>query len=80
MSAMLWTNILSLEAEHRGLNMALIDNPPPRKKAKLEEQMRVIGRLRSELSDMVATPLQSNLRSSPRHDDDSMNSHNYFNF
>ena len=83
MSATLWTNILSLEAEYRGLDMALIDDPPPRKKAKLEEQMRAIeehlGRLRSELSNMVATPPRTNLRSSPHHDDDAMNAHNYFN-
>ncbi|KAL3786778.1 hypothetical protein ACHAW5_002979 [Stephanodiscus triporus] len=37
MNAMLRTNILSLESEHQGLDMALMDDPPPRKKAKLEE-------------------------------------------
>ena len=41
-SATLWTNILSLKSEHRGLDMALMDDPPPRKKAKLEEQMKAI--------------------------------------
>ena len=44
MSATLWTNIFSLESEHRGLDMALMDDPPPRKKAKLEEQMNAIKR------------------------------------
>ena len=71
MSAMLRTNILSLESEHRGLDMALMDDPPPRKKAKLEEQMTVIEaeltKLKSELNNMVATPPRSNLRSSPPH-------------
>ena len=41
-SATLWTNILSLKSEHQGLDMALMDDPPPRKKAKLEEQMKAI--------------------------------------
>ncbi len=54
MSAMLRTNILSLESELRGLDMALIDDPNPRKKAKLEEQMTAIEaevtKLKSELN------------------------------
>ena len=59
------------ESEHRGLDMALMDDPSPRKKAKLEEQMTVIEaeltKLKSELNNMVATPPRSNLRSSPPH-------------
>jgi hypothetical protein len=42
MSAAIYTNTFSLEAEYQGLNMAMIDDPPPRKKAKLEEQMKTI--------------------------------------
>ena len=34
MSATLWTNILSLESEHRGLDMALMDDPPPKEEGK----------------------------------------------
>jgi len=71
MSATLWTNILSLESELRGLDMALMDDPPPRKKAKLEEQMTAIEaevtKLKSEFNNIVATPPRSNLRSSPPH-------------
>ena len=72
MSATLRTNILSLESELRGLDMALMDDPPPRKKAKLEEQMTVIEaeltKLKSELNNMIASPPQSNLlHSSPLH-------------
>jgi hypothetical protein len=56
MSATLWTNILSLESEHRGLDMALMDDPNPKKKAKLEEQMKAIeenlDKLKSELNNM----------------------------
>ena len=48
------------EAEHWGLDVVLIDDPPARKKAKLEKQMKVIevelGRLKSEWNNMVATP------------------------
>ena len=33
-SATLWTNILSLESEHRGLDMALKDDPPPKEEGK----------------------------------------------
>ncbi len=40
MSATICTNILSLEAEYWGLDMAMIDDPPPRKKAKLEDQLK----------------------------------------
>ncbi len=43
----------------------MIDDPPPRKKAKLEEQMKMIetelGELKSELNNMVATPPQNNV-------------------
>ena len=71
MSATLRTNILSLESELRGLDMALMDDPNPRKKAKLEEQMTAIEaevtKLKSELNNIVATPPRSNLRSSPPH-------------
>ena len=71
MSATLRTNILSLESELRGLDMALMDDPPPRKKAKLEEQMTAIEaevtKLKSEFNNIVATPPRSNLRSSPPH-------------
>ena len=48
------TNILSLQAEIRGYDMALTDDPNPRKKAKLEEQMAIVqaevNRLKVELS------------------------------
>ena len=61
MSATLRTNILSLESKLRGLDMALMDDPNPRKKAKLEEQMTAIEaevtKLKSELNNIVATPV-----------------------
>jgi hypothetical protein len=54
------TNILSLEAELQGCNMALTDDPHPRKKAKLEEQMAIVQaefhKLKAELSRNVSTP------------------------
>ena len=71
MSATLRTNILSLESELRGLDMALMDDPPPRKKAKLEEQMTAIEsdltKLKSEFNNIVATPPRRTLCSSPPH-------------
>ena len=63
------TNILSLEAELQGCNMALTDDPHPRKKAKLEEQMSTvqveINKLKAKMSRNVSTPLQSNICQSP---------------
>jgi hypothetical protein len=63
------TNILSLEAELQGYDMALTDDPHPRKKAKLEEQMASveaeIHKLKAELSRNVSTPPQSNICQSP---------------
>jgi len=35
MSATLRTNMLSLESEHRGLDMALMDDPPPTEEGKV---------------------------------------------
>jgi hypothetical protein len=61
------TNILSLEAELCGYNMALTDDPNPRKKAKLEEQMVIVqaevNRLKAELSNNVSTPPRGNRQS-----------------
>jgi hypothetical protein len=63
------TNILSLEAELWGYNMALIDDPHPRKKAKLEEQMATvqakINKLKAKLSRNVSTPPRRNIHQSP---------------
>jgi hypothetical protein len=63
------TNILTLEAELQGYDMALIDDPHPRKKAKLEEQMATveaeIHKLKAELSRKVSTPPRSNIHQSP---------------
>jgi hypothetical protein len=63
------TNILSLEAELQGYDMALIDDPHPRKKAKLEEQMATvqveINKLKAELSRNVSTPPRCNICQPP---------------
>ncbi len=42
LGSLMCTNILTLEAELRGYDMALIDDPHPMKKAKLEEQMATV--------------------------------------
>ncbi len=59
------TNILSLEAELQGYDMALTDDPHPRKKAKLEEQRATvqaeIHKLKAKLGRNVSTPPQSNI-------------------
>ncbi len=63
------TNILTLEAELQGYDMALTDDPHPRKRAKLEEQMATveaeIHKLKAELSRNVSTSPRSNIRQSP---------------
>jgi hypothetical protein len=59
------TNILTLEAELQGYNMALIDDPHPRKKAKLEELMATveaeIEKLKAKSSRNFSTPPRSNI-------------------
>ncbi len=69
LGSLIRTNILTLEAELQGYDMALTDDPHPRKKAKLEEQMATveanIHKLKAELSRKVSTPPQSNIRQSP---------------
>ncbi len=49
--------------------MALIDDPHPRKKAKLEEQMATvqakINKLKAKLSRNVSTPPRRNIHQSP---------------
>ena len=54
------TNILLLEAEYRTLDMALVDDPHPKKKTKIEEQMSTveskIQQLKSDLNNLIATP------------------------
>jgi hypothetical protein len=71
MSATMCTNILLMKAEYQGLDMAMIEDPPPK-----EEQINMIetelGKLKSELNNMVATPSQNNLHMSLRHADDSI--------
>ena len=61
------TNILSLQAEIRSYDMALTDDPNPRKKAKLEEQMAIVqaevDRLKVELSNNSSTPPRDNRKS-----------------
>jgi hypothetical protein len=75
-SSSLCTNILLLEAEYRTLDMALVDDPHPKKKTKIEEQMSTvqskIQQLKSDLNNLIATPPRNNLRKSPatRADDD----------
>jgi hypothetical protein len=63
------TNILTLEAELQGYDMALTDDPHPRKKAKLKEQMATveaeIHKLKAKLSGNISTPPQSNVCQSP---------------
>jgi hypothetical protein len=69
LGSLIRTNILSLEAELGGYDMALTDEPHPRKKAKLEEQMATvqveINKLKAGLSRNVSTPPQSNFYQSP---------------
>ncbi len=63
------TNILSVEAELQGYDMALTDDPHPRKKGKLEEQMATvqaeIHKLKAKLSRNVSTLPRSNTHQSP---------------
>ena len=67
-SSSLRTNILLLEAEYRNLDMdmALADDPHPKKKTKIEEQMSTveskIQQLKSDLNNLIATPPQNNHR------------------
>jgi hypothetical protein len=74
MSSTLGTNILMLEAEYRALDMALVDDPPQRKKTKIEEQMSAveskIQKLKSDMNDLIATPPRNNHRKSPATDID----------
>jgi hypothetical protein len=75
-SSSLRTNKLLLEAEYRTLDMALVDDPHPKKKTKIEKQMSTVEsknqQLKSDLNNLIATPLHNNLRKSPatRADDD----------
>ncbi len=68
-SLSLRTNKLLLEAEYRTLDMALVDDPHPKKKTKIEEQMSTVEsknqQLKSDLNNLIATLLQNNLRKSP---------------
>ena len=63
-SSSLRTNILLLEAEYRSLDMALVDDPHPKKKTKIEEQMSTveskIQQLKSDLNNLIATPPRNN--------------------
>ncbi len=69
LGSLICTNILTLEAELQGYDMALTDDLHPRKKAKLEEQMATveveIHKLKAKLSRNVSTPPRSNICQSP---------------
>jgi hypothetical protein len=58
-------NILLLKAEYRALDMALVDDPHPRKQTKIEVQMSIveskIQQLKSDLINLVATPPRNNI-------------------
>jgi len=58
-SSSLCTNILLLEDEYRTLDMALVDDPHPKKKTKIEEQMSTVESKIQQLKSDEITAKQS---------------------